>query len=164
MSITTSRAIIEKTAVHCPTEAGEKRVIELRLKHGAGAYIPDSNPAYNDTSYGCEFCVEIDDNNISHARESYFISIGYKIITVAEYEAILGETAKKKKASRVHCGFKIDGSHYDENGIGTIPLEKYQGFLDDLLAQRKDINEYIKVHRNHLKVHAKLTAETKGWK
>ena len=155
-----SKAIIRNTVVNCKTAQEENRVIKLRSKHGARGYLREQT-RYWCASYGEDFCLQVYETHLEYSRKSFYVGEGRKVITVAEYESILGERSNKKP-TRKHLGYEINGVRITPTHIRGNSICEHKRVMKRLADQRDEINIQLAKYRRELKTYER--ENKKGWK
>ena len=70
----------------------------------------------------------------------------------------------KVAAKRTHCGFNLEGKHYDSQGIDGMDATRYDQGTAEMVARRDALTSDIRVRRRDVLRLAKWADETKGWK
>ena len=86
-----NKAIVEKTAVCCPNRRDEERVIELRKKFGTNSYMTYRKHHTGKT----DFTINVSTESLDYSTTRFYLNAGFKLISVSEYEQILGKPPKK---------------------------------------------------------------------
>ena len=86
-----SKAIMDRTAVYCPNARDEVRVIELRRRFGAHSY---SCCGKRHTGHS-DFAVKVSKPYLDYNKLQHYLRRGYSLISVTEYERMLGKPPQK---------------------------------------------------------------------
>ena len=92
-----NKAIVEKTAVYCPNRKDEEKVIELRKKFGANPYMTCRKYHTGKT----DFTIDVSTESLDYSTTRFYLNSGYRLISVSEYERMLGKPPKKSASKWV---------------------------------------------------------------
>ena len=104
---------MSKTVIYCPAHedytAARKLLSESGLTWGLSCVPIDTAP-HNWDTWGGSYCFNISKYNVTFANKTYYVSEGYKIMTVAELQeanVCSANVCSDCKGTGVYVGFSL---------------------------------------------------------